>query len=114
LNTYWRNLWSESVGKLAEAAIAHSAYVERDVLKNPGRMKAHNCTVVETADNLEALIAAVPDSDILRAEGLAFRFQNIANGIGDAKLIERANEAMRSVRARAAYKRLVTQRVNGA
>ena len=107
--SYWSKLPVSIIDSLAEAALAQATHIERAVVANVakrGAYPAYDYAVIETANNLEALIAACPDSDVLRAEALAFSFDRLASAIGDEKLTTRAHNAMMTLRERPAYKAL--------
>ena len=80
---YWnaKDFTDSLIAPIVEAAISSTYAVlaecrERADTNNP--MQATEYTYMETRDVLIAIIPLIPASDVLRAEGLAFRLMELA------------------------------------
>lgn len=105
---YWKNLTDAQIQGLAEAAISDSFHVVTEARRrqhSADPLRSSDASYIQARKNLHALIANVPDSDILRAEGLAFRLVDLckfARRPNDTDL-RNAYLALEAVQASPAY-----------
>lgn len=107
---YWENL--HFTDGIAEAAISDSHTVLTEARRRSDTndpMRPSEAHYKEALGNLMFLIEGVPDSDVLRAEQLAFRAQSLANIVGKAVDIRDSDDALAKVQARPAYRALLVK-----